>query len=919
MVSDAGSNTSSDSDDDSDKDNDSDNSDRSEAGDEDDTDEGNANEGGAGEPAAQRHCNSTRGQEVGARPAELPRAVDTLTQRPVLSEMFAHDGALFADDATFNRIFSARCIAGKKYHVPTNGDGLHQFLIAEFKRAVDANALTNLIAQLLKDLVNSSTGEVEISIELPQLYHGCFQHKLQLYDRNAVVVQSDRLCLFEGIQFFYVAVGSDIPASLTTKLSKRDPTAAGTARLHLKWPAAELLIQVGPNSEPTITLSHGFDQKQTITAPPAFLGLLNPAQWLWRTTNKYRREWANGDLPRQQHDPIELITLRCIAANVGGDTDKPSTLWAELLKICSNGCFRSCGPEKPKGVAFEVSSCNANGVWTEDTNRAKYNALSSRVQKNIEQLPRSPMFEPMVKILDDEGQLKRVRQSVFLKRCEVDESVKKVEDITLKMVCSELKDFCSNLDMLGVHKNFTEAWYTFAELVQDHGYVYDDRCQVNFADGWCYEVLTRTKRRIKPDDGAKRCITYPYPVWDDELHIRLWAFLKELYPDPAVRKFLMSELAKCLHMKQISPKVLLLFGMGGGGKGTYTRLLLKVFEKCYGLQVKAELLTKSKNGGGEGASSGAAQLDGKLLVVSHEVPGFDEDLVKSWWGSDDISVRPLYKDPKQIKASANLLILTFNDMIKLKKDAGMDRRILAIKIEGMYIDYANEKEANEKKSERSESEHAMWPEKQESIMALAPQLMAELISIHQRGEFLEPPYAVEQWVAEVWAEAVAVNILQAPMEKWYTRCDCQPRDPETDSNTADLINGKQESCKHTVKGADIIAKLKKTKLDNGEMLYQAAKGRAKSDDPVHKLLQKVRLGEPALLLAHKKKHDGRDNVYFGLKQHCLTLGRPLPVQATVQTECQVNTEGMDNTPPNVRPTPGYRSRVSATEHCGVIS
>ena len=188
--------------------------------------------------------------------------------------MFTHDGDFFASDATLNRIFSGRCIAEKKYHVPTNGDGLHQFLTAEFKRAVDANALTNLIAQLLKDLVNSSTGKVEISIELPQLYHGRFQHNLQLYDRNAVVVQSDRLCLFEGIQFFFVAFGSDIPASLATKLSKRDPTAAGTARLHLKWPAAELLIQVVPNSEPTTTLSHGFDQKQTITAPPAFLGLL---------------------------------------------------------------------------------------------------------------------------------------------------------------------------------------------------------------------------------------------------------------------------------------------------------------------------------------------------------------------------------------------------------------------------------------------------------------------------------------------------------------------------------------------------------------------------------------------------------------------------------------------------------------------
>ena len=83
----------------------------------------------------------------------------------------------------------------------------------------------------------------------------------------------------------------------------------------------------------------------------------------------------------------------------------------------------------------------------------------------------------------------------------------------------------------------------------------------------------------------------------------------------------------------------------------------------------------------------------------------------------------------------------------------------------------------------------MWPQKQKDIMKLAPQLMARFIRVHQTGAFVEEiPADVAEWTAKVWAEGAAVNPLQEPMEQWYTRCTCQPKDPDTDSNTVDLTS-----------------------------------------------------------------------------------------------------------------------------------
>jgi phage/plasmid-associated DNA primase len=243
-------------------------------------------------------------------------------------------------------------------------------------------------------------------------------------------------------------------------------------------------------------------------------------------------------------------------------------------------------------------------------------------------------------------------------------------------------------------------------------------------------VASRTKHRIRPSDGATLFIDYPYPEYDKEKSTVLDSFLTEVFPDQDVRDYLVSELAKCLHMQQISPKVLLLYGHGGGGKGMTCRLAVEAFGKHkYAHPASRELFMKARPTGGEGVTSARMKLKNKLVVTANEVRGFDEDLVKEWCGSDDISARGHYQGTQQFTGTFNLVMFTFqhDKMIKLEKDGGLERRVFAIKTPNKYEDVkdAEAADALERRwNEEGETQmHAMYPEKEEAIMSAAPQLM----------------------------------------------------------------------------------------------------------------------------------------------------------------------------------------------------
>ena len=158
----------------------------------------------------------------------------------------------------------------------------------------------------------------------------------------------------------------------------------------------------------------------------------------------------------------------------------------------------------------------------------------------------------------------------------------------------------------------------------------------------------------------------------------------------------------------------------------------------------------------------------------------------------------------------------------------------------------------------------MYDDKKGRIMALAPQLMAYLIRIHQKGEFVSKyPPMIQKWIAELWAESAPENPLQQSMELWYGRCGCTPKDTADDS-TSDLRNSSGASCGHRVPAKDIMDKLKGKTQQNGNSLYKDVKGRSRSDEPILEMLKHVRIGSPALRLVCKERHGQERNVFSGL-------------------------------------------------------
>ena len=445
---------------------------------------------------------------------------------------------------------------------------------------------------------------------------------------------------------------------------------------------------------------------------------------------------------------------------------------------------------------------------------------------------------------------------------------------------------CGMKDSLGLMKSIEKTYASFVRLVQDQNFEYDTLRQLNFSNGYCYDVATKATRRIRPSDGAKLCTGYPYPEFDANKDAELEVFLEEVHPDPDVRRFRISELAKCLNMAQNEPCVRFCFGTAGAGKGITTRLFLKAVGD-YGGEFDKSLFARPRDGG-ENATPARLQLKNKVYVVVNEVAGFDSSTLKQWCGSDQIVARALYGQPVKFFGTFNLTEITFNDMISIKKDEGLERRCCAIRFSSQFVSCADEQGAmaaqQQWERDGEEGKFAMHDQKYERIMALAPQLMARLIRIHQAGDY-EPRYPakVEQWNAELWAESAPENPLQLPMSLWYTRCGCMPRDT-ADDTTCDLVDVNGNQCTHSIQAKDIMPKLKAKKLPNGDTLYKQVKGRGRSDEPVLAMLQRVHLGSPALRLACVERRGEERNVFFGLKHAGNAFQRIMPAGAGGQFE-----------------------------------
>lgn len=195
------------------------------------------------------------------------------------------------------------------------------------------------------------------------------------------------------------------------------------------------------------------------------------------------------------------------------------------------------------------------------------------------------------------------------------------------------------------------------------------------------DLATGIARSHKRDDyltqisPAKFCKSY-----NNGLFVKT---INEVLPDAATRRFFQKYCGYCLSGSTESEKFIVLYGSGGGGKGTIMETLAACLGKDYtvALSVNA-LLAGQRIGGGSEHNSEIAKLKGKRLVLSSETSKgckFDDAKIKLLTGSDTVTALMPHGLPFDYKPQFKLTIQTnFLPAIEDIFDKGMKRRLVII-------------------------------------------------------------------------------------------------------------------------------------------------------------------------------------------------------------------------------------------------
>ena len=612
--------------------------------------------------------------------------------------------------------------------------------------------------------------------------------------------------------------------------------------------------------------------------------LLMPSKWLWEEeVLKFRSEYGDCDDdpfvqfdpnqtdPRNKICPMQLLLLKCVLAH-------QNIRWAEYLKLLCNGRFKSeCINTSRDTNKFVLRHCDPEtNLWEEDLGDGHFRALVDRMKRNITHLVEEEWFgwslEAFVSA-EIEGytmdEFESAVMSAAVKALDPKQESLPLKEIAIDKIEKALRKLCADWHpYYGSKFPKPVVKMLFEWMLMDNSFQFDAKKQINFSDGMCYEPGKQLVRQIEPSDGATLKMPYALPIMDDVKQTELDGYLGEIFPNKRVCDWNIAQRARCLQMSQANPLVLMSFGRAGGGKNTLCDLTIAAYGTDYAVQPDKALFGHgSKFDSPEAPKSMRAQLEHKLYVCAHEPPAADGDTLKDWTGGSKINARGMRKNNKSFPAEFAALELTFNPRsatgLKLVKDDGLERRVKGCKYENGYTYCATEEEAKERAEDlKKEGVYPMTIAKNKAIMALAPQLMARFLKIHQEGIWPDEPPEITEWTSELWAVTVDANPLQEPVCKWYKRCDCMPSQDGVFDNM-NLVDAEKKPCTHHIKGSFLMAKLKTVHTDNGDSLYKSVKGRGRDDAPIYAMLAKVKMGDPPIFLL--KKEMAHSPVIYGLR------------------------------------------------------
>lgn len=212
------------------------------------------------------------------------------------------------------------------------------------------------------------------------------------------------------------------------------------------------------------------------------------------------------------------------------------------------------------------------------------------------------------------------------------------------------------------------------------------------ADGWLLgvengvvDLRTGTFRMAQPED----LMTLRCPVrWDANAQApRFERAVEEWHPDPEVRRYVQRVAGSALVGAQRDHALIIHYGAGGNGKGTFVRAIQRVLGP-YAVEVHLSLLVETKQ---REHDTVKADLFRARLAVAAETERrvhLAEASVKNLTGGDRIRARRMHQDSWSFDPTHSLWLQTNHLPAISGRDAGIWRRIRVVKWPNAFHDRA---------------------------------------------------------------------------------------------------------------------------------------------------------------------------------------------------------------------------------------
>ena len=392
-----------------------------------------------------------------------------------------------------------------------------------------------------------------------------------------------------------------------------------------------------------------------------------------------------------------------------------------------------------------------------------------------------------------------------LKKCE-EEDAKELLTKNIKNLGSMMNKLKKTTDKNNIMRESMELFYDskFIRLMDSNKYL------MCFSNG-VVDFKKKEFRNGLPQDYITKSTNIPYLENDmnTESLSQINEFMKQLFPEPTVCKYMWEHLSSSLIGANINQTFNIYCGSGSNGKSILADLMSLSLGDYKGT-VPISLVTEKRNKIG-GTSSEVIQLKGIRYAVMQEPSKdskVDEGVMKELTGGDPIQARALYSESEIFEPQFNLVVCTNNLPEITSNDDGTWRRIRVVPFISKFIDdtdkYLDKTIHIFKKDKALKDKLPLW----------APVFITKLVEIAYKNcgmvedceivlstsnKYREEQDIISafisQMIVEKIGEVLKKSVLQKEFQKWFQEQQYGSRKPPKSNELIQFMDKKYSQYK----------------------------------------------------------------------------------------------------------------------------